>query len=195
MSTNQPKWAQHIAVRNFQGVDKFYDILPLLANGAGLADALAAMDETVDTALDGRLYQNGNDQDRAVDYFVGVESRGFIFATVLAYDHELGLILARKAGKTPGDTVRMQLSKEYGKDVIEIQKGLFEPGAKVVIIDDVVATGGTLLATAELVKQLGGQVVAIVTLAELTEVKNEDGRTGRQVLEDAGYKLASTIKY
>ena len=107
------------------------------------------------------------------DVIVGVESRGFIFGSPIAYILHKPLVLVRKKGKLPGETVSKEYDLEYGSAVIEMHKDAIKPGQKVIIVDDLIATGGTLKASAELVESIGGEVVKIICLMEL---KGFDGR-------------------
>ena len=124
-----------------------------------------------------------------VDYDViaGAESRGFIFGAPLAYKNGKGLVLVRKKGKLPRETVEMSYDLEYGQATIEIHKDSIKPGQKVVIVDDLIATGGSVEAAIKLVEELGGEVVKVVFLMELAGLK------GRERL--AGYDVASVIRY
>lgn len=121
------------------------------------------------------------------DMVVGPESRGFIFATPLAYLLGTGFVPVRKPGKLPAETVSYEYKLEYGKDKLEIHKDSIKPGQKVLIVDDLLATGGTMYAAAKLVEKLGGEVVGLGFLIELTELK------GREKLK--GYKVESLIQY
>jgi len=107
------------------------------------------------------------------DVVVGVESRGFIFGAPIAYALHKPLVLVRKKGKLPGETIQKEYDLEYGTAVVEIHKDAIKPGQKAVVVDDLIATGGTLKAAAELVEELGGEVVKIISLMEL---KGFDGR-------------------
>jgi len=124
-----------------------------------------------------------------VDYdcIAGVESRGFLFGAPIAYNQHKALIAIRKKGKLPRETVEASYDLEYGTATIEIHKDAIKPGQKVVIIDDLIATGGTVEATARLVEQLGGEVVKMIFLIELTDLG------GRQKL--ARYDVASAVQY
>ena len=126
-------------------------------------------------------------KDERIDYVAGIESRGFIFGMPLAYMLKKPFILVRKAGKLPCETVSKTYDLEYGTATIEIHKDAIQPGQKVVLIDDLIATGGTIKAAAELVEELGGEVVKILFLMELA------GLEGRKVLE--GYKGDSVVVY
>ena len=121
------------------------------------------------------------------DVIVGAESRGFIFGTPVAYETRKAFILARKPGKLPRETVSAEYELEYGTGSIEIHKDAIRPGQKAVIIDDLIATGGTAKAIAGLVEQLGGQVVKLCFVMELAGLK------GREQL--AGYQVESAIRY
>ncbi len=121
------------------------------------------------------------------DLVVGTESRGFIFGAPIARDFDKGLILIRKKGKLPCDTISEEYDLEYGKAEIEIHKDAIRPGQRVVIVDDLIATGGTVEATIRLVEKLGAEVVKIVFLMELAGLK------GREHL--AGYDVDSVIIY
>ena len=121
------------------------------------------------------------------DVVAGAESRGFIFGAPLAYNLNKSLVPIRKKGKLPCETVAMEYELEYGTAVIEMHKDSIQKGQKVVIVDDLIATGGTIEAAAKLVEQLGGEVVKIIFLIEL------EGLNGREKL--AKYDVASVLKY
>ena len=124
-----------------------------------------------------------------VDYDViaGAESRGFIFGAPLAYKNGKRLVLGRKKGKLPRETVEMSYDLEYGQATIEIHKDSIKPGEKVVLVDDLIATGGTIEAAAKLIESLGGIVVKMVFLIELTDLK------GRERLSK--YDVASVVQF
>lgn len=121
------------------------------------------------------------------DLIAGTESRGFIFGAPLAYKNNKGFILVRKKGKLPRETVEASYDLEYGSATIEIHKDAIKPGQKVVLVDDLIATGGTIEAAAKLVERLGGTVVKMIFLIELTDLK------GREKL--SGYQVESVIEY
>lgn len=121
------------------------------------------------------------------DVLVGAESRGFIFGMPIAYNMKKPFVLVRKKGKLPRETVEMSYDLEYGSATIEMHKDSIKPGQKVVIVDDLIATGGTIEAAAKLVEELGGEVVKIIFLMELA------GLEGRKKLEN--YDVASVICY
>ena len=101
------------------------------------------------------------------DKIITLESRGFIFGAPIAYELRKPMVLVRKAGKLPRDTISQTYNLEYGKSTVEIHKSSINPGDKVILIDDLIATGGTLQAAAKLVEKLGGEVIKAVALVEL----------------------------
>ena len=121
------------------------------------------------------------------DGIAGAESRGFIFGMPLAYNLHKAFVPVRKKGKLPRETVSATYELEYGTDVLEMHKDSIQPGQKVVLIDDLLATGGTAGAMAELVESLGGEVAKVLFLVELVDLK------GREKLKD--YEVASILKY
>lgn len=121
------------------------------------------------------------------DVIAGAESRGFIFGMPIAYLLHKPFVLIRKAGKLPCETVSETYDLEYGTATIEIHKDAIKPGQKVVLVDDLIATGGTMKAAAHLVEQLGGDVVKMIFLIELA------GLRGRKALE--GYEVGSVVCY
>ena len=121
------------------------------------------------------------------DVIAGTESRGFIFGVPIAYNLHKAFVPVRKKGKLPRETVSAEYELEYGKAEIEMHKDAIQPGQKVVLVDDLIATGGTIEAAARLVEQLGGEVVKIIFLMEL------EGLKGREKLK--GYDLESVIHY
>ena len=151
----------------------FRDVTSVLESPEGYA---LAIDE-LNKLLDGVDY----------DLIAGTESRGFIFGAPLAYMNKKGFIPVRKKGKLPRETVEMSYDLEYGSATIEIHKDAVKPGQKVVLVDDLIATGGTMEASCKLVEQLGGEVVKILFLMELAGLK------GREKL--AKYDVASVITY
>ena len=126
-------------------------------------------------------------KDLGVDVVVGPESRGFIFGVPIAYNLHKPFVPVRKKGKLPCETVSRSYDLEYGSATIEMHKDSIKPGQKVAIIDDLIATGGTVEAAIKLVEELGGEVVKVVFLMELAGLK------GRERL--AGYDVASVIRY
>ena len=121
------------------------------------------------------------------DVIVGPESRGFIFGVPIAYNLNKAFVPVRKKGKLPCETIEMEYSLEYGTATIEMHKDAIQPGQKVVIVADLIATGGTIEAITKLVERLGGEVVKIISLMEL------QGLNGREKLK--GYDVDAVIKY
>lgn len=121
------------------------------------------------------------------DVIAGTESRGFIFGVPIAYNLHKAFVPVRKKGKLPRETVSAEYELEYGKAEIEMHKDAIRPGQKVVLVDDLIATGGTIEAAARLVEELGGEVVKIIFLMEL------EGLKGREKLN--GYDVESVIHY
>lgn len=119
--------------------------------------------------------------DLEIDKVVGIESRGFIFGAPLAYLLEVGFIPVRKPGKLPAEVVSEEYTLEYGTDKIEIHKDAIEPGDKILIIDDLIATGGTVAAAKNLVKKLGGKIVECTFIVELTDLKGRDKLKGEKI--------------
>ena len=138
----------------------FYDISTLLAHPA----AWKATVDRLKTIVDG--YKP--------DVLAGIESRGFLVAAPLALELGLGFHMVRKQGKLPGKTIPYTYDLEYGSDTIEVQDGAIEPGQRVVILDDLLATGGTLAAAIELIRKVGGEVTGAAAIMELTFLKGRD---------------------
>ncbi len=151
----------------------FKDITPLIADPQGFRAAVESLQEAC--------------KHKAVDAVVALESRGFLFGAPLAYNMGVGLIPVRKQGKLPADTFKMEYALEYGTNVVEIHRDALAPGQKVLIVDALLATGGTALAAAKLVEKLGAVVEGLVFLIELTFLQ------GREKL--AGYQVTSLIQY
>ena len=126
-------------------------------------------------------------KDEKYDVVVGPESRGFIFGVPIAYLNHKSFVPVRKKGKLPCETIEEEYALEYGTAIVEMHKDAIKPGQKVVIVDDLMATGGTLKAICNMIERLGGKVEKIVVLMELL------GLNGRKVVED--YKFDSVIKY
>lgn len=132
-----------------------------------------------------RLVENLQGKD--IDYIVGPEARGFLFGAATAYGLGVGFIPIRKPGKLPAQTSKFEYDLEYGNNTLEIHTDALKKGDKVAIVDDLLATGGTVLATAKLIESLGAEVVAMEFLIELEDLK------GRERLKK--YKVDSLIKY
>lgn len=123
----------------------------------------------------------------AVDEVVGMESRGFIFAAPLAYRLSAGFVPVRKLGKLPAETLSVEYELEYGSNTLEIHRDAIQSGQRVLIVDDLLATGGTVNATIELVESLGGEVVACAFFAELTFLNGRDRLDDRTVISIIRY--------
>lgn len=122
-----------------------------------------------------------------VDVVVGPEARGFLFGAPVAYELGVGFVPVRKPGKLPAETVRYEYELEYGKDALEIHRDAINKGARVAVVDDLLATGGTILSAVKLVEQLGGEVVHIGFLIELEFLNGRDNLKG--------YDISTMIKY
>lgn len=151
----------------------FRDVTSVLQDADGLHLAIDTMQEKI--------------ANLEYDVVVGPESRGFIFGTPIAYNNRKPFVLIRKKGKLPCETVEMSYDLEYGQATIEMHKDSIKPGQKVLIVDDLIATGGTTEAMIKLVEELGGEVVGVVVLIELA------GLNGRERIKD--YRLESAICY
>jgi adenine phosphoribosyltransferase len=151
----------------------FKDITTLLNNPDGLRYTIDSLAERV--------------ADLKPDYIVGMESRGFIFGTPLAYKMGVGFVPVRKPGKLPADTHSVEYELEYGSDRLEIHQDAFHPGSRILVIDDLIATGGTAAATAQLIQQTGSSLVGFGFIIELTFLE------GRKNLPDV--PIVSLIEY
>ena len=151
----------------------FRDITTILQDPDGLHLAIQSMQDKL--------------KDTEFDVVVGTESRGFIFGVPIAYNLHKAFVPVRKKGKLPCETVSMEYDLEYGSAVIEMHKDSIKPGQKVVLVDDLVSTGGTIEAAIKLVEELGGEVVKVVFLMELAGLK------GRERLK--GYEVESVLCY
>ena len=146
----------------------FRDITSVLQDADGLHLAIDSMQEKI--------------ADLDFDVVVGPESRGFIFGVPIAYNLHKSFVPVRKKGKLPCETISEEYDLEYGSAVIEMHKDAIHPGQKVVIVDDLIATGGTTEAIIKLVNQLGGEVVGIVFLIELAGLKGLEGQRVESVI-------------
>lgn len=122
-----------------------------------------------------------NLENRNIDYIVGPEARGFVFGSAVAYALNIGFIPVRKLGKLPGETVSFEYALEYGTDVLEICKDVLKPGDRVAIVDDLLATGGTINACAKLIESQGAEVVSMQFLMELTDLKGREKNKEYQI--------------
>jgi len=123
----------------------------------------------------------------SIDVVVGMESRGFIFAAPLAYLLGVGFVPVRKLGKLPADTVSVEYALEYGTNTLELHRDGISSGQRVLVVDDLLATGGTVDATIQLIERLGGQVVATAFLVELTFLGGRERLAGREVISIIQY--------
>ncbi len=151
----------------------FYDITTLLRDKAGLKAAVEALQREV-AGMD-------------FDVVLSIESRGFIFGSAIAYSLGKGFVPVRKPGKLPAATERIEYALEYGTDAVEIHRDAIQPGTKVLIVDDLLATGGTAAAVVRLVEKLGGTVAGLAFVIELDFLKGRD--------KLAGYPVRSLLHY
>ncbi|MBU5590971.1 adenine phosphoribosyltransferase [Clostridium sp. MSJ-4] len=128
-------------------------------------------------------------KDKKIDVIVGPEARGFIFGVPVAYALGVGFVPVRKKGKLPFDTISDEYDLEYGSDILEIHSDSIKPGQRVAIIDDLLATGGTICSVANLVENIGGKVEAIDFVIELTELKGRDKLQGYDVMSLVQYDI------
>jgi len=135
----------------------FHDITPLLQNAKAFESAVNEMAKILKC--------------QEIDYLVGIEARGFIFASALTLKLGTGLVIVRKPGKLPYVTINASYNLEYGTDSLEVHRDAIHEGSKVVLIDDLLATGGTAAAAGDLIEQLGGEVLGHCFLVELTELQ------------------------
>lgn len=153
----------------------FKDITPLLGNGEALRASIAL------------FVEQHREDDPKLDKIVGVESRGFIFGAAIAHELGIGFVPVRKVGKLPHSSIAESYSLEYGTNTLEIHEDAIKSGENVLIVDDLLATGGTMAASCKLVERLGGKIAVLGTLVELTFLD------GRQALGD--YPYYSFLKY
>ena len=151
----------------------FYDLTTLLKDREGLRSVMDILTDEY--------------KEKEIDRVIGIESRGFIFAPALAYNLNAGFVLVRKQGKLPAESISASYDLEYGQDVLEMHKDSIEPGQRVLIVDDLIATGGTAAATLQMVRQLEGEVVGLAFIVELESLK------GREKLD--GAEIFSILKY
>ena len=151
----------------------FYDITTLLKDKVGFAMLVDSL---------GQSYIG-----RRVDLVLGIEARGFIFGPALAYRLNAGFVPVRKPKKLPAETAKWTYELEYGSDTLEVHKDAIQPGQSVIIVDDLLATGGTAVATTKLVESLGGKVASLAFVVELDFLKARD--------KLAGYEVVSMLHY
>lgn len=164
-------------IREIEGFPKegisFKDITTILKDGEALKYLIDKLSDQL--------------RDLNIDVIVGPEARGFLVGTPVAYNLGVGFVPIRKPGKLPYETISYEYELEYGTDSLQIHKDAIKPGQRVAILDDLLATGGTVLAATKLIEELGGEVVTMDFLIELTGLK------GREVLK--GYEVRSLIQY
>jgi adenine phosphoribosyltransferase len=147
---------------------QFKDITTLLKDPTAFAASVEALLEHYD--------------EQEIDIVIGIESRGFIWGAILAYELGVGFVPVRKPDKLPAETVRAEYTLEYGMNALEMHRDAIQPGQKVLVLDDLLATGGTAKATCELVEQLGGEVIGVAFLIELTFLNGRDKLSAYDVL-------------
>ena len=145
----------------------FYDITTLLKDAAAYKEAIDLMLAPY--------------RDEHIDIVVGMESRGFIFSSPMAYQLNAGLVPVRKLGKLPAETLTVEYALEYGSNTLEIHRDAIKAGQRVLIVDDLLATGGTVGGTIELIERLQGEVVGLGFLVELDFLKGRDRLIGRRI--------------
>lgn len=145
----------------------FYDVTTLLRDAQGLKLALDMLTQPF--------------ADRGIDLVVGIESRGFILGAAVADRLGAGFVPVRKLGKLPAETVKASYALEYGSDSLEMHRDAVEPGQRVLIVDDLLATGGTASATVSLVESLGGKVEGVALLIELVALNGREKLAGRDI--------------
>ncbi len=161
-------------IENFpkEGIS-FKDITTLISDGEALRETINRIVKHL--------------EDKKIDLIVGPEARGFIFGVPVAYALGVGFIPVRKPGKLPGETISVNYGLEYGEDQLQLHKDAIKPGQRVAVVDDLLATGGTVEGVAKLIEQAGGIVASLDFVIELTELK------GKDKLE--GYDVLSLVKY
>lgn len=153
----------------------FKDITTLIGDAEGLK---ASIDAVVDYL-----------KDKNIDIIVGPEARGFIFGVPVAYALGVGFVPVRKPGKLPAETISITYDLEYGSDTIEMHKDAIKPGQRVAVVDDLLATGGTVEAVAKLIEQAGGVVASLDFVTELTGLKGRDKLSGYDVMSLVEYEF------
>lgn len=151
----------------------FYDITTLLKDAAAYKEAIGEM-------LD--PYRG-----EQIDLVVGMESRGFIFSAPMAYELDAGLVPVRKLGKLPAETLSVEYALEYGSNTLEIHRDAIQPRQRVLVVDDLLATGGTVHGTIELIERLKGEIVGLAFLVELDFLHGRDRLEGRRVTSVVRY--------
>lgn len=151
----------------------FRDITPVLQDPSAFHEVVCSMVDAV--------------RPMKPDVIVGIESRGFMFGAPIALELGVGFVPVRKAGKLPAETIKAEYALEYGTSVVEIHRDAIEPGTRAAIVDDLLATGGTARAAAQLIEELGGEVTGLSFLIELSFLN------GRRLLD--GYEISTIVRY
>ena len=154
----------------------FRDISTLLSDPEGLQIVVKSLQER---------YQNRDD----IDLIVGIEARGFIIGSLLAYALNKGFVMIRKPGKLPGHTITQEYQLEYGIDAMEIHSDAFAPDTKILLVDDLIATGGTIMAAVALVEKLGGIILETAFIVDLPDIG------GSKKLKENGYKIFALTEF
>lgn len=166
-------------IRIIEGFPKegisFKDVSTLIGDGEALRSSVDKLIEFL--------------KDKNIDVVVGPEARGFIFGVPVAYGLGVGFVPVRKKGKLPYDTIKVEYDLEYGSDTLEIHKDAIKPGQRVAIVDDLLATGGTISSVAKLVEMVGGEVAAMEFVIELTELKGRDKLKNYEVMSLVEYDI------
>jgi adenine phosphoribosyltransferase len=166
-------------IRIIEGFPKegisFKDVTTLIGDGEALRNSVDKLIEFL--------------KDKNIDVVVGPEARGFIFGVPVAYGLGVGFVPIRKKGKLPYDTIKVEYELEYGSDSLEIHKDAIKPGQRVAIVDDLLATGGTISSVAKLVEMVGGEVAAMEFVIELTELKGRDKLKNYEVMSLVEYDI------
>jgi len=154
----------------------FRDISTLLSDSEGLQMVVKNFQ---------KRYQNRDD----IDLIVGIEARGFIIGSLLAYALNKGFVMIRKPGKLPGHTITQEYQLEYGIDIMEIHSDAFAPDTKILLVDDLIATGGTIMAAVALVEKLGGIILETAFMVDLPDIG------GSKKLKENGYKIFALTEF
>jgi len=155
----------------------FRDISTLLSDSKGLSESIE------------KLSKRYLDKKNKIDYIAGVESRGFIIGSALALKLNKGFIMIRKPGKLPGNVISQEYELEYGKDRIEIQANAFSSGSKILLVDDLIATGGTIMAAIKLIEALGGEIFETAFIINLPDLG------GSKEILQSGYSSYSLVEF
>ena len=156
---------------------KFRDISTLLSDADGLQNVIS------------QITNQYIERKSEIDYIAGIESRGFVIGSALAYALKKGFIMIRKPGKLPGDIIDVEYELEYGTDKIEIQADAFDPGSRILLVDDLIATGGTIMAAINLIEKLDGVIVETAFVIDLPELG------GSKKIIESGYTYSTLTEF